>query len=42
MLLDSAKKRFDTDGLNSLKYKVETKAYKRLFTWVMVSFDYPI
>ena len=38
-LLDSARKRFPTDGLNSLKYKLIDKQYRLLYTWMLVSFE---
>jgi hypothetical protein len=40
-LLNSAIERFKEDGLNSLKYQVLKKEYRRLYTWVLVSFDGP-
>lgn len=40
-LLESAKSRFKTDGLNSLEYKVLKREFRRLYTWVLVSFEEP-
>jgi hypothetical protein len=38
-LLETASERMHTDGLNSLKYEVVAKQYKKLYTWLLVSFD---
>ena len=38
-MLKSGKDRFKTDGLNSLKYDVLKKEYRRLYTRILVSFE---
>jgi hypothetical protein len=40
-LLETAKNRFKTDGLNSLKYQVLNKTQNKLFTLILVTFDVP-
>ncbi len=40
-LLETAKNRFKTDGLNSLKYRVLNKTQHQLYTLILVTFDVP-
>ena len=39
ILLNSAKKRMKTDGLNSLKYTVNKIEFRPLYTWINVTID---
>ena len=38
-LLNVAKKRMKTEGLNSIEYKVVDVIYNKLFTKIMVTYD---
>lgn len=38
-LLEEARERSGTDGLNSLKYVVLDKKYFNLYTWILVKFE---
>ncbi|KAJ8923249.1 hypothetical protein NQ315_001805 [Exocentrus adspersus] len=40
-VLKQGQKRFDKDGLNSLKYRLVQKKFTLLYTWILVSIDPP-
>ncbi|XP_055349189.1 beta-1,4-galactosyltransferase 3-like isoform X1 [Paramacrobiotus metropolitanus] len=41
-LVNTAQRRFDSDGLNSLNYTLLTKQFRPLYTWFFVDVGYPV
>lgn len=40
-ILQEGKKRYSTDGLNSLKYERKALELRRLYTWILVDLQPP-